>query len=85
VESWDRFRAANPGGLVMAEPDWARDYGTNPDAGYSSAAQPFLYAGAPPPHGIAPLAAVVRVGIRVWPPERPAAAGTLAKAGLVLS
>lgn len=84
MDSWGGFQAAYPQGLVMAEPDYARDYGRNPYRGYDSAAQPFLYNGDPPPHGIAPLARVVRVGDRAWPLQRLAQAGQLREAGVVL-
>jgi len=84
MESWDSFRAAHPEGLVMDEPDWSRDYGRNPYVSYDSAIRPFLYDGADPPHGIAPLARVVRVGDRAWPLERLRAARTLTEAGVTL-
>ena len=84
MQGWGAFRAANPNGMVMAEPDWPRRYGTNPYVGYDSAARPFLYAGEDPPHGIAPLARVVRVGDRAWPLERLRAEGRIAEAGVVL-
>ena len=38
----------------------------------------------PPPHGIAPLARVVRVGDRAWPLERLRQAGQLTEAGITL-
>jgi hypothetical protein len=85
MESWAEFKARNPDGLVMAEPAHNRDYGRNPYRGYDSSKQPFLYNGEHPPHGIAPLARVVRVGKRAWPLHRLAKAGTLSQAGVVLS
>ncbi len=85
MESWSEFRARNPDGLVMDEPDWPRSYGRNPYVGYDSAARPFLYDGAPPPHGIPALARVVRVGERAWPVERVRSEGTVAEAGLSVS
>lgn len=85
MESWDEFRSRNPDGLVMAEPAYNRSYGTNPYRGYDSSSRPFLYDGEMPPHGIAPLARVVKVGNRAWPVERLAAAGEIREAGLVLS
>jgi hypothetical protein len=85
TESWAGFRAAHPDGLVMAEPALDRPYGRNPYVGYDSAAQPFLYDGAAPPHGIAPLARVVRVGSRAWPLSRLAEAGRLSEAGVTLT
>jgi hypothetical protein len=85
IESWESFRARNPGGLVMDEPDWRRAYGRNPYVGYDGARRPFLYSGQDPPHGILPLARVVRVGNRAWPLERLAEAGEIAEAGVTLS
>lgn len=85
MEDWGGFRDRNPEGLVMAEPDWPRSYGQNPYVGYDSLARPFLYDGAPPPHGIEPLARVVRVGERAWPLERIAKAGEMTEAGVRIS
>lgn len=85
MESFAQFRAAHPDGLVMAEPRGNRPYGQNPYAGYDSAAKPFLYSGAPPPHGVPALARVVRVGDRAWPLPRLAKAGRIEEAGLVLT
>ncbi|SIS69946.1 Protein of unknown function [Roseivivax lentus] len=85
MESWARFRADNPDGMVMAEPPFNRQYGTNPYRRYDSAARPFLYSGDPPPHGIPPLARVVRVGTRAWPLTRLAEAGRLQEAGLTFT
>lgn len=85
MESWGSFRARNPDGLVMDEPDWPRSYGRNPYAGYDSLARPFLYSGEMPPHGIEPLSRVVRVGNRAWPLERIAQAGGLSEAGVTIS
>lgn len=82
MESWDSFRKAHPDGLVMAQPPYNRNYGSNPYRRYDSAARPFLYSGDPPPHGIPPLARVVRVGERAWPLTRLAEAGRLEEAGL---
>lgn len=84
MEGWDQFRKRNPDGLVMAEPNFARDYGRNPYRGYDSARRPFLYDGALPPHGIQPLERVVRVGERAWPLTRLCAAGRLSEAGVVI-
>ena len=81
VESFERFRARRPDGLVMAEPEgFDRPYGLNPYRGYDSGI-PFLYTGEGPPHGIWPTARVVRVGERVWPLERLREAGELEEAG----
>jgi hypothetical protein len=85
MESWDMFRARNPDGLVMEEPDWPRDYGRNPYRGYDRSHKPFLYSGEPPPHDIAALARVVRVGDRAWPLERLAEQGQIDEAGIVLT
>ncbi len=84
IESWERFRERNPGGLVMVRPGWPRAYGLNPYVGYDGARRPFLYSGEDPPHGIPPLARVVRVGDRAWPLARLAEAGEIAEAGVVL-
>lgn len=85
MESWAAFKGRNPQGLVMQEPDFPRDYGTNPYVQYDSADRPFLYSGAPPPHGIPALARVVRVGDRAWPMTRIAGRGEIAEEGVVLS
>ncbi|WP_397542236.1 DUF3179 domain-containing protein [Roseovarius salis] len=85
MESWDQFRARHPGGLVMAQPDHPRRYGANPYRGYDTAARPFLYDGENPPHGISPLARVVRVGDRAWPLTRVRAAGGVSEAGVTIS
>nr|WP_240794147.1 DUF3179 domain-containing protein [Pseudorhodobacter turbinis] len=85
MESWESFRAAHPDGQVMDEPNWRRAYGQNPYVSYDSSIQPFLYDGAPPPHGIAPLARVIRVGNRAWPMERVRAAGSLTEAGVTIT
>ncbi|MEM1313848.1 MAG: DUF3179 domain-containing (seleno)protein, partial [Pseudomonadota bacterium] len=85
LEDWAGFAARRPDGVVMAEPTaWRRDYGRNPYAGYDSTYVPFLYRGEGPPHGIAPLARVVRVGDRAWPLQRLRAAGALEEAGVRL-
>ncbi|MFV2035167.1 MAG: DUF3179 domain-containing protein [Halocynthiibacter sp.] len=67
LESWSEFKARNPEGLVMDEPDWRRPYGRNPYVSYDSSSRPFLYSGEMPPFGINPLERVVRVGDRAWP------------------
>ncbi|MEI4232911.1 DUF3179 domain-containing protein [Roseovarius sp. D22-M7] len=85
MESWDQFRSRNPQGLVMAEPDHDRAYERNPYAGYDSSRQPFLYRGEDPPHGIPPLARVVRVGDRAWPLARIRDAGGVREAGVSIS
>jgi len=86
TEPWADFAARNPDGLVMAEPQGhRRAYGSNPYAGYDTAGRPFLYRGEDPPHGVAPLERVVRVGDRAWPLARLTDAGTLEEAGLRLA
>ncbi|MDP2080359.1 MAG: DUF3179 domain-containing protein [Pseudotabrizicola sp.] len=85
MESWSAFRDRNPNGLVMDEPDWRRNYGANPYVSYDSSIRPFLFEGDMPPHDIAPLMRVVRVGDRAWPLDRLRAAGTLTEAGVTLS
>ena len=85
MESWDQFRSRNPQGLVMAEPPHNRNYGSNPYRGYDTARRPFLYSGEDPPHGIAPMMRVVRVGDRAWPLSRLSEAGTVTEAGVTIS
>lgn len=86
MESWSEFRARNPEGLVMAEPDYRRQYGANPYRGYDSSARPLLYSGENPPHGISPLMRVVRVGERAWPLSRfGPATEDISEAGITLS
>ncbi|MDZ7709652.1 MAG: DUF3179 domain-containing protein [Roseovarius sp.] len=85
MESWDQFRARNPQGLVMAEPRHSRAYGRNPYAGYDTNQRPFLYTGENPPHGIPPVARVVRVGDRAWPLTRIRDEGGVTEAGVRIS
>ena len=85
MESWDQFRARNPQGLVMAEPEFNRSYGRNPYRGYDSSSRPFLYNGENPPHGISPLERVVRVGDRAWTLTRIRREGGVREAGVALS
>ena len=85
MESWAEFVSRHPDGLVMAEPDFNRDYGRNPYRGYDSSTRPFLYSGELPPHGIDALARVVRVGDRAWPMARLAEEGEVREAGVVIS
>lgn len=70
MESWEEFSTRNPDALVMDEPRFNRAYGSNPYRGYDSSTRPFLYSGENPPHGISPLARVVRVNDQAWPLER---------------
>ena len=85
MEDWDSISANHPDGLVMAEPDWRRAYGTNPYVSYDSSKRPFLYQGEDPPHGINPLQRVERVENRAWTFERLRTLGEIREAGLVLS
>ena len=84
MESWEAFRSRNPDGLVMEPPGRARPYGQNPYSGYDTSRSPMLYSGENPPHGIHPLARVVRVGDRAWPLERLAEENRIAEAGVEL-
>ena len=84
MESWEEFRTRNPGGLVMAEPAFPRDYGRNPYAGYDGLQRPFLYSGELPPNGVPALARVVRVGERAWPMTRLAEAERIEEEGVSL-
>ncbi|WP_425070988.1 DUF3179 domain-containing protein [Sagittula sp. S175] len=84
MEDFAGFKARNPDGLVMDEPEWNRPYGRNPYRGYDTSHRPFLYSGEVPPHGIPPLMRVVRVGDRAWPMDRLAAEGVIREAGVVL-
>jgi len=84
-ESWAEFKARNPEGLVMDEPNWPRSYGRNPYVGYDSANRPFLYDGALPPFDIPALARVVRVGDQAWPVGRLRGEPEIKEAGLVIS
>jgi len=69
VESVERFRASSPNGRVLLPPSTvSRPYGTNPYAGYDSAASPFLFRGSYD-GPIPPLARVVVVGDAAWPLE----------------
>ncbi|MEM9709852.1 MAG: DUF3179 domain-containing protein [Pseudomonadota bacterium] len=85
MESFAEFRDRNPEGLVMDEPGWNRQYGSNPYRNYDSSRKPFLYNGEMPPHDIPALARVVRVGDRAWPVERLRDVGELSEAGVTIS
>ncbi|MEV8465462.1 DUF3179 domain-containing protein [Fluviibacterium sp. DFM31] len=85
MESWAEFAARAPEGQVMDEPAAARAYGRNPYTSYDSARRPFLYSGEDPPHGIPPLARVVRVGDRAWPLTRLRVTPDLTEAGVRLT
>ncbi|MEM9145578.1 MAG: DUF3179 domain-containing protein [Pseudomonadota bacterium] len=82
LESWQSYRSRNPNGLVMRQPDGSfRPYGRNPYEGYDSR-EPFLYQGEDPPHGIDPVARVLRVKNRAWPLARLRSAGELEEEGV---
>ncbi|WP_439144169.1 DUF3179 domain-containing protein [Planktotalea sp.] len=85
MESWAEFKTRNPEGLVMDEPDYARQYGRNPYVSYDSSTKPFLYSGENPPHGIPALERVVRVGDRAWPLTRLSSLGEVSENGVTLS
>ncbi len=85
MESWDEFRTRHPEGLVMAEPNFPRQYGRNPYVSYDSSRKPFLYNGEFPPHDIPALARVVRVGDAAWPLTRLADLGEVSESGVTLS
>ncbi len=85
MESWDQFKARNPEGLVMAQPPFNRQYGRNPYRGYDTNPRPFLYGGEDPPHGISPVARVVRVGDKAWPLTRIREEGGVTEAGFSIS
>ncbi|AML52412.1 DUF3179 domain-containing protein [Falsihalocynthiibacter arcticus] len=85
MEGFDQFKARNPNGLVMKEPDWPRSYGQNPYRGYDSSSQPFLYRGENPPHGISPLMRVVRVGDAAWPLDRLSEVGEVTENGVKIT
>ncbi|HCP81182.1 MAG TPA: hypothetical protein DIT67_06180 [Octadecabacter sp.] len=85
MESWAEFSTRNPDGLVMDQPNQRRDYGANPYVQYDSSHRPFLYSGEVPPHGIEPLARVVRVGDVAWPMTRITQEGVIEESGVVLS
>lgn len=85
LESWQSYRSRHPDGLVMDQPGrYRRAYGNNPYTGYDSG-RPFLYRGEPPPHGIDPVARVVRVGSRAWPLGRLSQEGEIVEAGYRLT
>jgi len=66
VESFARFAARNPNGLVLKIPTaFSRPYGLNPYTGYDTATRPFLFLG-DDPVDIAPLAYVVKVENEAW-------------------
>ncbi len=85
MESWDAFRSVYPDGLVMEEPDWRRNYGQNPYVSYDSSIRRFPHSGENPPHGIDPLARVLRVDTRAWPLERLRRAGRVTEARVTIT
>ena len=85
MESWDKFVARNPDGLVMNMLDFGRNHGANTYVQYDSSFSPFLYFGEVPPHDIHALARVVRVGDAAWPLTRLAEEGTVTEDGVTLS
>lgn len=85
MESAAAFRARNPKGLIMDQPAYPRDYGRNPYRGYETSGWPMLYRGEKPPHGINPLARVIRVGARAWPLSRLKKGGDIREAGVVIT
>ncbi|MEM9814389.1 MAG: DUF3179 domain-containing protein [Pseudomonadota bacterium] len=84
MEPLAAFLARSSDAMVMDEPRGARSYGRNPYRGYDTSARPFLYDGSAPPHGIEPLARVVKVGDRAWPLSRFDEGTELREAGLRL-
>ena len=85
MESWQEFSTRNPDGLVMAQPAFPRQYGRNPYVGYDTSSRPFLFSGEMPPHDIAPLMRVVRVGDTAWTMERVRQEGSISEAGVTIS
>lgn len=85
MEPLSAFLERNPDGRIMQQPRWRRPYGSNPYVGYDGARWPFLYRGETPPHGIPPLARVVRVGDRAWPLTRFDGRPVIEEAGLRLA
>ena len=85
MESWAEFRTRNPDALVMDEPDWRRQYGSNPYVSYDSSTRPFLFSGEMPPHDIEPLMRVVRVEDRARTYERLREEGEITEAGVTIS
>ena len=85
TESFADFKARNPQGLVMDEPDLNQAYGNNPYVSYDTGRTSSFYNGENPPHGIHPLARVVRVGDRAWPFERLVRLGAINEAGVRIS
>ncbi len=85
MESWAEFKERNPNALVMDQPRAGRPYGRNPYVGYDGSTRPFLYNGEMPPHGIQPLARVIKVGTRAWPMERMREIEQITEAGVTIT
>ncbi len=86
MESWEQFKRRNrTKGWVMKQPAFSRNYGTNPYQLYDSSTKPFLYNGEMPPHGIPPVARVVRVGSKAWPVSRVRKEGGVNESGVKIS
>jgi len=84
MESLADFAARNPAGQVMEQPAFRRAYGRNPYVEYDTSIRPFLFNGDMPPHGIAPLSRVIRVGQRAWPMARLQGQGVIREAGVTI-
>ena len=86
MESWGEFKARNPEGLVMEEPNWRRRYGQNPYVGYDSG-KPWarFYNGDMPPHDINPMMRVVRVGEKAWTFDRLQREGEVSEDGVTIT
>ena len=84
MESWDKFVARNPDGLVMNMLDFGWNHGANPYVQNDSSFSPFQYFGEVPPYDIHALARVVRVGDAAWPLTRLAEEGTVTEDGVTL-
>ena len=85
MEPLSAFTARNGEQNIMQKPGLGlRPYGRNPYGGYDTSNRPFLYRGENPPHGISPLARVIRVDDRAWPLERFAGQRVIEEAGLRL-
>lgn len=85
LESWERFVARHPEGVVLVPNDEnIRSYGQNPYDGYDTSATPFLYRGEMP-DGIEPMARVVAVGERAWSMSLLRANGKIESDDLVLT
>jgi hypothetical protein len=84
MESWAKFKARNPDGLVMTQPTTYRDYGRNPYTRYNSQQRPILYSGEETPHNVSSLARVVRVENQVRPVTRLREDGAVTDNGITL-